>query len=148
MTGRLLSEALGWVFFDADALHSPSNIEKMGRGIPLTGEDRRPWLDRLRNLIGEWLKEDRDVVLACSALTKGYRLDLRQNSDAVHFVYLKGSYPQIEGRLRERAGHFMNPALLKSQFDLLEEPEDGILSIDVRTAPAEVVQVIRNAFRI
>jgi gluconokinase len=37
--------SLDWHFYEADDFHSPANIEKMRRGVPLTDEDRRPWLE-------------------------------------------------------------------------------------------------------
>jgi gluconokinase len=140
--GKLLARKLSWVFYEADDFHSPANIEKMHAGIPLTDEDRWPWLESLRELIKR-LDAKEDAVLACSALKHAYRRFLRVN-DQVKFVYLRGDYPLVANQLRKRKGHFMNPELLKSQFADLEEPRaaEGILTVDLGRTPRELVQEI------
>jgi gluconokinase len=142
--GKLLARKLGWAFYEADDFHSPANIEKMHAGIPLTDEDRWPWLASLRELI-KHLDAKEDAVLACSALKHAYRRFLRV-TDQVKFVYLRGDYPLIANQLRKRKGHFMNPELLKSQFADLEEPDaaDDILTIDLGRTPRELVQEITS----
>jgi gluconokinase len=87
--GKLLSNDLGWKYFDADNFHSPANVEKMARGIPLTDEDRKPWLSRLREVIAGCLNRNESGVLACSALKKLYRDQLVIDS-RVRLVYLRG----------------------------------------------------------
>jgi len=84
--GRLLAKELGWTFYDADDFHPSSNIEKMRRGIPLTDEDRKPWLQTLARLVD--LARDRgdNIVLACSALKHAYQEYLRHDLDVVHYV--------------------------------------------------------------
>lgn len=51
--------------------------DKMRKGIPLTDEDRAPWLEVLRQALRERLVEGKNVVLACSALKPEYRTILR-----------------------------------------------------------------------
>ena len=114
--GKLLARELGWQFLDADDFHPAANIEKMGSGRPLTDEDRWPWLDRLREQIEQLLSAGENAVLACSALRHAYR-DRLHVSDEVKFVFLRGDYALVEKQLRSRRGHFMNAALLQSQFD-------------------------------
>jgi gluconokinase len=140
--GQLLARKLGWSFYEADDFHSPANVEKMRAGIPLTDEDRWPWLESLRELVKR-LDAKEDAVLACSALRHAYRRFLRVN-DQVKFVYLRGDYSLIANQLRERKGHFMNPELLKSQFADLEEPRaaEGILTVDLGRTARELVQEI------
>jgi gluconokinase len=140
--GKLLARKLGWAFYEADDFHSPANVEKMHAGIPLTDEERWPWLESLRELIKR-LDAKEDTVLACSALKHAYRRFLRVN-DQVKFVYLRGDYALIASQLRKRKGHFMNPELLKSQFADLEEPRaaEGILTVDLGRTPRELVQEI------
>jgi gluconokinase len=140
--GKLLARKLGWAFYEADDFHLPANVEKMRAGIPLTDEDRWPWLESLRDLIKR-LDSKEDAVLACSALRHAYRRFLRVN-DQVKFVYLRGDYPLIANQLCERKGHFMNPELLKSQFADLEEPRaaEGILTVELGRTPRELVQEI------
>ena len=144
MIGKLLAEGLGWRFLEADDFHPRANIDKMRRGIPLTDEDRSPWLDSLREQIGKFVEARQDAVLACSALKRVYRERLRV-SDDVKFVFLRGDYALIEQQLRRRRGHFMNPALLQSQFADLEEPEpdEDAITIELGRAPEELVEEIK-----
>ena len=127
--GKLLANELGWQFFDADDFHPRTNIEKMHSRIPLTDEDRWPWLENLRELIKRCIATSRDAVLACSALKRAYREQLRVGTE-VKFVFLRGDYALVEEQLRHRRGHFMNPALLRSQFADLEEPQpdEGVVT--------------------
>jgi gluconokinase len=137
--GRRLAERLGWEFADADDFHSPANVEKMRRGIGLDDDDRRPWLDALRAAIEGWISEGRQVVLACSALTRAYRQQLSAGP-AVLFIYLKGDYGALEERLRSRAGHFAGPEILPGQLETLEEPGPDEPAITVNAArPVEDV---------
>ena len=144
VVGQLLAQELGWQFYDADDFHSAANIEKMHRGIPLTDEDRQPWLKSLRQLIERCLTAEENAVLACSALKESYRQYLRINEE-VKLVYLRGDYDLIAAQLRQRRGHFMNPALLQSQFADLEEPQPGeAIVIELGRSPAELVQEIKS----
>jgi gluconokinase len=140
--GRLLAEELGWRFDDADDFHPRANVEKMSRGVPLDDEDRRPWLEALRELVRQRLAEGVGAVLACSALKESYRACLLLD-ERVRLVYLKGDERLIRARLAGRRGHFMNPALLDSQFDALEEPGPES-HFDASAPPAELVRAIRN----
>lgn len=140
--GRLLSQQLGWKYFDADDFHSAANVAKMRGGIPLNDEDRRPWLESLRELIGQHLEHGENIVLGCSALKENYRDHLVLN-EQVRLVYLKGDYELIRQRLSKRHGHYMNPKLLDSQFETLEEPTNA-LCVDISSTPAEIVKMIRQ----
>ena len=141
--GRALASALGWEFHDGDELHSEANKRKMHRGIALDDADRAPWLSAIRKLIEAMLKESRNAVIACSALKQAYRNELVVDPDLVKVVYLKGSKELIAERLRERGAHFMNPDLLQSQFDTLEEPRDAIV-VDISGTPEAIVSEIRS----
>jgi gluconokinase len=143
--GKLLAEELGWRFHEADDFHSPANIDKMHRGIPLNDEDRWPWLESLRQLIGRSLEAGESAVLACSALKRAYRQRLRV-SEEVKFVFLRGDYELIAKQLRHRRGHFMNPALLQSQFADLEEPEpdEDAITIELGRTPQKLVEEIKT----
>ena len=141
--GKLLARELGWRFIEADDFHPAANIKKMRNGHPLTDEDRWPWLDCLRKQIEQLLSPGENAVLACSALKRAYR-DLLRVSDEVKFVFLRGDYALVEKQLRSRRGHFMNAALLQSQFDDLEEPQpdENILTIELGQTPEEIVERI------
>jgi len=140
--GKLLAGQLGWKFVEGDDFHSPKNIEKMRRGEPLNDADRRPWLEAIREVIRTTIDRGENAVIACSALKESYR-KLLQIRGHVSFVYLKASMALIQDRLKNRVGHFMNPHLVQSQFDTLEEPEQA-LQVDAGLSPVEIVQVIRN----
>jgi len=142
--GKLLAEELGWRFYEADDFHSRANIQKMRSGLPLVDEDRWPWLNLLREQITRSLTAKENAVLACSALKRAYRGRLRV-SDDVKFVFLRGNYVLIERQLRRRRGHFMNPALLQSQFADLEEPEpdEDAITIELGRSPEELVEQIK-----
>ncbi|WP_341528707.1 gluconokinase [Nostoc sp. UHCC 0302] len=141
--GLLLADSLNWEFKDADAFHSPANIEKMQRGIPLSDADRMPWLQDLQRAIAQWLHDNKNVVLACSALKASYRQFLVLDSERIKIVYLKGSFEVIQKRLQERHNHFMTEKLLNSQFDTLEEPSDAI-PVDVSEPPETIVKHLRT----
>jgi gluconokinase len=140
--GRLLAEQFGWEFADADDYHPPANIEKIRHGIPLTDEDRLPWLQRLHKLISGWNSQQISGVLACSALKSGYREYLRTAAD-LRWVYLHGSAELIAQRLRARHGHFANDQILLSQFADLEEP-DGAIRVEIDQSPERIVSEIRD----
>lgn len=140
--GKLLAASLNWEFSDADDFHSVSNITKMSRGMALTDEDRMPWLSQLQQAIALWLIEDKNVVLACSALKASYRQILWQNSEKMRLVYIKSSFEILQKRLQQRQNHFMAQTLLKSQFDTLEEPKNSI-TVDANQPAIVSVQQIR-----
>ena len=123
--GRLLASALGWRFYEGDDFHPRANIDKMQRGIPLTDDDRWPWLQALRQVIDACQAQGTSAVMACSALKQTYRDYLMHGCDEVKLVYLKGSYALLYQRLAQRRGHFMPAGLLTSQFATLEEPCRG-----------------------
>lgn len=145
--GELLAQQLGWTFYEGDMFHPESNIEKMRNGIPLTDEDRWPWLERLRQLIGTCLRQEKSAVVACSALKVAYRRYLHVNGE-VKFVFLKGDFALIEQRMRKRRGHFMPLELLQSQFTALEEPLSEVIEVDVSRGPEELVREIRGRLEI
>lgn len=142
LIGAALAKALGWTFADADAFHPAANIDKMSRGVPLTDADRMPWLDAMRDAIAKWSAANENVVLACSALKLSYRERLSAGGD-IRIVYLKGNFDLIHSRLAARAGHFMRPDMLASQFADLEEPE-GAIVIDVSSTPDDIVAEIKS----
>lgn len=142
--GKLLAEQLGWTFIEADDYHPAANVDKMHRGIPLNDADRAPWLDALRRRVDEACANGDNVVLACSALKHAYQHYLERDvPGCVHYVHLRGSEDLIRRRLAERKGHFMNPALLHSQFEILEPPDHAI-QVDVSPAPEAIVAEIRR----
>jgi len=141
----LLAKRLGWKFAEADAFHSPDNVEKMRGGIPLTDEDRRPWLDAIAAWIDRSRAAGEHCVAACSALRRAYRERLAGGHDDVRFVYLRGDYDVIAARLAGRSGHYMPVSLLASQFRTLEEPaaEENALVLSIEKPVEDLVEEIR-----
>jgi len=123
--GQLLSRQLGIPFFDGDDFHPPENIQKMAGGTPLEDADRQGWLLRLNELARN--HKDTGAVIACSALKEAYRKVLARGlENQVRWIYLHGSYEELQNRITQRQGHFMPAGLLGSQFETLEPPAYGI----------------------
>jgi gluconokinase len=141
--GTLLAKRTGATFADADDFHSPANKAKMGAGIPLTDEDRQPWLETLNGVLRGWLSAGQSGVLACSALKAKYREDLAAEmpEGAVQFVFLDGTKEMIAQRLAARHHEYMTGKLLESQFNTLERPKNAICIVNDR-APDVVVEEI------
>lgn len=144
--GERLAEKLGWHYAEGDAFHPSANVAKMSRGEPLDDDDRRPWLEAISAAIGQWLAEGRSTIVTCSALKRSYREILAAGRDEVTFVHLDGGEGLIAERLADRKGHFMPPALLKSQLATLEPPADAII-VDITPAPDVVVATILDRIR-
>src|SRR5271154_2408316 len=136
--GRLLAQRLGWPFLDADDFHPPQNIEKMQHGVPLTDEDREPWLAAIHAELLRCAARDQHAVLACSALKQTYRETLASGVD-LRICYLQGTYSEIAARLQSRTGHFAGEAILAGQFADLQEPRDALV-LPVSNTPEEIVQ--------
>ncbi len=152
--GTLLAQKLGWQFADADDFHPPENKEKISRGIPLNDSDRAPWLAAMRKAILQWNAAGKNVVLACSALKRSYRDELRTRQ--VRFVFLKGSYALLLERLRLRHGHFADEKILASQLATLEEPgslgsdnseRDQAIKVQIDRSPEEIGSEIIAALK-
>ena len=93
--GSVLAQRLRVPFVDADTLHPPANVAKMAGGEPLDDDDRYPWLEQ----VGGWLADHHGGgVVACSALKRRYRDQLRAHCSLVEFLHLCGSLELIGGR--------------------------------------------------
>ncbi len=138
--GQALGRRLGWRYEDGDSFHPPANVAKMSAGHPLTDEDRWPWLQAIADEIARCRTRGEHIIIACSALKKVYRDILVGGRDDVRMVYLKGSQELIAERMKHRAGHFMPPGLLTSQFATLEPPGPDERPITVSIdAPVETI---------
>ena len=138
--GKALAERLGWRFIEGDDRHPPENRRKMADGVPLTDDDRRPWLETLAGLLRDAESKKDDVVLACSALKDSYRKMLRVH-EGVSFVLLDAPSHVLIERIRKRKGHFFPTALLGSQLAALERPADATV-VDASKPVADVVEDI------
>jgi gluconokinase len=134
-----LAERLTTDLADADELHPPANIAKMSAGIPLTDEDRQPWLWSVARWIGD--RRDRGGVMACSALKRPYRDLLRAANPAAWFAHLDGTPELLATRLADRRGHFLPAALLASQLADLEplRPDEAGIRLDIAASPDNLV---------
>jgi gluconokinase len=140
--GRLLAAELGCDFVDGDDLHPAANVAKMASGIPLTDEDRTPWLEA----VGRALRDagPAGMVVACSALKRTYRDLIRSEAPSAVFAELDGTAGLLEKRVAGRPGHFMPASLLASQLDTLQplqEGEEGV-RLDGSRPPAELIEAI------
>ena len=141
----MLAARLGYTYVDGDWLHPESNVEKMRSGVPLTDEDRWPWLEAIAARAQRLRGEGTGAVIACSALRRAYR-EILMAKDA-RLVYLEGDRDTVARRLGSRDGHFMPPALLESQFAALEppSPEENPIVVSIARAPEEIVGEIIGA---
>lgn len=142
--GKALAQALSARFVDADDYHSAEHIEQMRRGVALDDADRAPWLTKLNVLLRDAQQRDQTLVLACSALKAAYRRQLLRGIHDAKQIYLRGSTELIAARLARRHGHYMNPDLLRSQFETLEEPRDAIV-VDISGTPEQITGQILQA---
>ncbi|MGW2564471.1 aldose epimerase family protein [Streptomyces sp. NPDC001514] len=140
----MLADRLGWSFLEADDLHPPANRAKMAAGVPLTDEDRRPWLHTIAARMDEQLAAHRPVVVTCSALKRAYRDYLVAGRPRARMVYLEGSRELIRSRMAARHGHFFPAELLDSQFADLQEPtpDEQLWVVPVDRPPDAVVAAV------
>ncbi|MCO4317805.1 gluconokinase [Phyllobacterium sp. 21LDTY02-6] len=137
--GEAVAKGLGLPFVEGDVLHPKSNVEKMAAGIPLTDEDRWPWLRRIGRELAE---ADNGIVVSCSALKKSYRDLLRQEAGGpLAFIYLDGSLEVLRDHMGKRTGHFMPLSMLDSQLATLEVPtgEPLVLRQDISHRPEDII---------
>ena len=141
--GKILAERLKVDFLEGDDFHSPANVAKMSRGEPLTESDRAPWLSEIRRTLDRYLKDDRGVVLTCSALTRKSRLTLGVERSAVRLIHLYAPQSVLEKRMARRKDHFMPGSLLQSQLETLETPgNEEALRIDVSDSTEFAIQSV------
>lgn len=133
--GEKIAQRLGAKFIDGDDLHPKANIQKMSRGEPLNDDDRKPWLERIRDAAFSLESKNEQGIIVCSALKKSYRDQIRDGNQNVTFLFLDGSFDLIMSRMTARKGHFMKSNMVESQFNTLERPdnEDQVAVVDIDT---------------
>ena len=138
----LLAGHLGWPLQEGDDLHPAANVDKMEQGIPLTDDDRWPWLEKIGGWIDEQGRQNEPGIVTCSALKHAYRDRLRRPN--VVFVYLAGTRDGIRRRMAAREGHFMPLSLLDSQLETLEPPgsDEQVITVDLGGTPQEEVATV------
>jgi carbohydrate kinase (thermoresistant glucokinase family) len=144
-----IARETGWDLLEGDAFHPPANIEKMKHGIPLTDEDRWPWLQAIAAKGAELRGQGTSCVVACSALKRSYRDVLLGDRIDTNLVYLRGSQALIAERIARRRNHFMPPGLLDSQFATLEEPgpEEHPIVAEIDGTPDAITADVMAALR-
>ena len=148
--GAAIADALALRFVDGDSLHSPASVKRMQSGVPLTDDDRWPWLDRIGAELADAVRSPTGVVVACSALKRTYRDRIRAAAPTVRFVFLDGARETIEARMATRSGHYMPTSLLASQLATLERPgrdELDVLALSIERPVAEIVDAVVRALR-
>jgi gluconokinase len=147
---ELLARRLGCALVEGDSLHPRANVAKMAEGIPLTDEDRWPWLDLIGGELAAARLRNESVVVTCSSLKRIYRERLRKASNGMlYFVFLSGSPQLLASRMGERQGHFMPTSLLQSQLATLESPEaeDGVVTVDIDDSIEAIVEKAEAGLR-
>jgi gluconokinase len=144
---RELVEVLGWPAAEGDDFHPAGNVARMRAGLPLTDEDRWPWLRAIAVWIGAREAAGESSVVTCSALRRVYRDRLRDGHPSVWFAHLVVPPDLLAARIAARSGHFMPPGLLRSQLDTLEalEPDEPGVLLDARVSPEETAALIVRA---
>lgn len=144
--GAALARTLDVEFIEGDDYHPAENVVRMSLGVPLTDDDRLPWLRALARRIRDAKEASTGLVMTCSALKRSYRDLLRGDAGApeLQFVFLRGPRALIAERLAGRRGHFMPPTLLDSQFAALEEPspDERAWVCDIRESPEILVAAL------
>jgi ribose 5-phosphate isomerase A len=141
---EILAARLGWTFQEGDNLHPEANVAKMHAGVPLTDDDRKPWLERVAAWIDGQRARKQPGIVTCSALKRSYRDIVIGDRPEVRLVYLRGGRDVIAEHLAGRHGHFMPASLLQSQIDTLEEPgpDEDPLTVDVGPSAETVAEKI------
>lgn len=83
LIGSKIATLFSAKFIDGDDLHPAKNIDKMSQGIPLTDEDRLPWLERLNDASYSLYKKNETGFIVCSSL---------KNSTAIFYVRVALTY--------------------------------------------------------
>lgn len=141
--GSALARALDIDFVEGDDYHPVDNVRRMSQAIPLTDDDRITWLRALAAKIREAKAAGIGLVMTCSALKRAYR-DVLRGAGEVQLIFLRGPRALIAERLAKRRGHFMPPALLDSQFAILEEPtaDENPWVCDIMQSPEDLVAAL------
>jgi gluconokinase len=137
--GEALARHFSVPFKEGDKLHSPANVAKMSAGIPLTDDDRWPWLAQ----VGAALQGTSGHIVSCSALKHTYRTAIQTAAGrSIKFIHLHGSVDVLQQRIANRKGHFMPPSLLASQLATLEMPtaDEDAITIDIDQSTDDIVK--------
>ena len=142
--GRALAERLRVPFLEADDLHPAANVAKMSAAVPLTDEDRWPWLSAIAEWIDQLDPASTTAVVACSALKRSYRRLLAMGRPRIQIVHVAGSPELVAERMEGRTDHYFPASLIASQFKALEppDPDEGAVVVDMSLPLAEQVDQV------
>ena len=149
---RQLAERYSFTYLEGDDFHSPQAKARMASGLPLDDEMRRPWVASICARLQQALVSGEDCVLAFSGLRAAHRQAVRQVGLDTRLLFLTGSQALIQDRVNRRTDHFMDPSLVRSQFEALEDPSDEaeVYPLDVAFSQTDVLDqaltVIEGAF--
>ena len=141
---RALADELGCHFYNGDDFHPESNLEKIEQGLPLSDDDRAPWLNSLRSLVEDHFEKERQAVIACHYLTKIRREQLLTGMSNIFFVYLEGDFQTLLDRIRGRQN--LSAEQLKRQYELLDDA-DNITVVKIQDDPKAVARIILQQLR-
>ncbi len=119
---QALAKRHGYEYLDADDFHSPESRAQMAQGIPLTDEQRAPWVASIKRRLQSNAHQQIHATLAFSGLKKKHRDELRSAGLRTLVLYLNEQRETLEQRVSQRKGHFMAPMLLASQIASMENP--------------------------
>ncbi len=144
---KALADHYGYAYRDGDDFHSQEARDHMAKGQPLTDEMRLPWVIRMRDFFRDAARKHQHSTLAFSGLKQVHRDELRNAGLRTIFLFLSSDKDTIQTRVNKRAGHFMAPSLVDSQFESLEDPslEADVVKIDVNV-PFD--QVLAQAIKV
>jgi len=133
---KALADHYGYEYLDGDDFHSQDARDRMASGQPLTDAMRLPWVIRMRDYFRDAARKQQHSTLAFSGLKRVHRDELRKAGLKTIFLFLHSDKDTIQTRVNKRAGHFMAPSLVDSQFDSLEDPshEADVFKIDVHNS--------------
>lgn len=142
-----LANHYGYGYFDGDNFHSQEARDRMAQGLPLDDSMRWPWVMRMRDYFSAPANTGKHATLAFSGLKRAHRNELRNAGLKTLVVFLHGDIATIQHRVNNRAGHFMAPSLVSSQFESLEPPlnEPDVVHIDVRQSLHDVIKQATHA---
>ncbi len=140
--GAMLAGRLQWRFADGDAFHPAANVAKMHAGIPLTDEDRQPWLRTIAAWMDERIAQGESAVVTCSALKRSYRDALLGGRPEARMIFLSVDRSELARRLATRHGHFFPEQLLGTQLGALEPPQPGESGVTVMASAADPADTV------
>ncbi|MFE7927442.1 gluconokinase [Streptomyces sp. NPDC057456] len=146
--GTAVAERLGVTFVEGDGFHSAADVAKMTAGHPLDDADREPWLRALADRVRRSAEAGEGLVLACSALKRAYRDELRAAAGGRFWcLYLALDRDTARDRVSRRTDHFMPARLVDSQFATLEplRPDEPGLTLDATASLPATLDRVRAA---